>query len=396
VSGVRVLEPEGGIRLSLAAIGDVGAIGRARSRAVRSGYDALLAAAAPALRDADLGFANLEMPLGEAGQVRRGRAPEFRSDAALLPALARAGVRVVSLANNHVMDCGATGLERTLAACEGAGLACAGAGADLAAARRPAELVVGARRVVVLAYAAPTRESARPDAPGPAPLVPALVEEDLGRWRPRADVLVVSVHWGSMYVDYPPPRVLEIAGLLERGGADLVLGHHPHVPQGWRRTGRCLTLFSLGDAVFDAGAGDFTARAGAAERRESAVFTALVADAPGLDVTPLRLDDDGWPQVPDQATARAQVERLRRLAAGLADAPGRFAREGAPRLLAYEMQSLGHYLKQGRWDRVAHLIGSVRPRHLPLLWQALRAGRRRRESAIDGTTTTEPRKDGGS
>ena len=56
----------------------------------------------------------------------------------------------------------------------------------------------------------------------------------------------------------------------------------------------------------------------------------------------------------------------------------RFARESAPRLLEYELESLGHYLRQGRWERVARLLGSVRPRHLPLLWQALR--RRRRDT----------------
>ena len=372
MSGERLLEPVGPVRLSLAAIGDVGVIGSARARALREGWDAVFAAAAPALRAADLGFANLELPVGEAGQVRPGRSPEFRHDADVLPALVRAGVRVVALANNHMMDCGPRGLERTLSACESAGLACAGAGPDLEAARRPAELVVRSQRVAVLAYAAPSKASARAGTPGPAPLEAALVREDLERWRPRADVLVVSVHWGSMYVDYPPPRVLELAETLERGGADLVLGHHPHVVQGWRRAGRCLTLFSLGDVVFDPRAGDFEARVAAATRRESAVFTVRVADEPGLDVLPLTLDPDGWPQAPDEARGRAQVERLKGLAAGLADARERFAREAAPRLLGYELESLGQYLRQGRWGRVARLLGSVRPRHLPLLWQALR------------------------
>jgi poly-gamma-glutamate capsule biosynthesis protein CapA/YwtB (metallophosphatase superfamily) len=260
VSGQRLLEPVGPVRLNVAALGDVGVIGSARVRAAREGWDAVFAAVAPALRTADLGFANLEMPVAEAGEVRPGRSPEFRHDAEVLPALARAGVRVLSLANNHIMDCGRRGLERTLSACESAGLACAGAGHDLAAARRPAELVVRSQRVVLLAYAAASKESARAGTPGPAPLETAVLREDLERWRSRADVLVVSVHWGSMYVDYPPPRVLELAEVLERGGADLVLGHHPHVLQGWRPAGRCLTLFSLGDVVFDARAGDFEAR----------------------------------------------------------------------------------------------------------------------------------------
>jgi hypothetical protein len=65
------------------------------------------------------------------------------------------------------------------------------------------------------------------------------------------------------------------------------------------------------------------------------------------------------------------------LAAGLDHARERFAAEGAPRLVRYEIESLVTYLKQGRLDRAFGLLGSVRPRHLPVLWKALlRLGRK--------------------
>lgn len=164
-----------------------------------------------------------------------------------------------------------------------------------------------------------------------------------------------------------------------RGGANLVLGRRPHVLQGWRRAGRCLTLFSLGDEAFDACAGGFEARVASATRRERAVFTVRVAGEPGLDVLPLTLDADGWPRTPDEIRGRAQVERLTGLAAGLmGDAREHFAREAAPRLPRCEIGSLGHCLRQGRWNRTVWPLGSVRPRHLPLRWQALR--RRRRDT----------------
>jgi Bacterial capsule synthesis protein PGA_cap len=203
------------------------------------------------------------------------------------------------------------------------------------------------------------------------------VAEDLARWRPRADVLVVSAHWGSMYVDYPPPRVTELARAFEAGGADVVLGHHPHVLQGAERRGRTLVAYSLGDAVFNGRSGDFEAEVAAKLRLESAVFTVLACDgAHGLEVAPLLLDRDGFPAAPGAAAERAQAERFAKLSAGLADAAARFAAEGAPLLLRYELQSLGTYVRQGRWDRVVKLLGSVRPRHLPLLWQAVvRRGR---------------------
>jgi len=372
-ANVTLLEPQGEVRLALAALGDVGVIGSGRARARREGWDAPFRVPGAALRAADAGFANLEFPVAGERDVRPGRSREFRHDAEVCAALAGAGVRVVSLANNHVMDAGAEGLARTRAACEAAGLLAVGAGADLAAARTPARFEVRGQRVVVLAYSqSAAGDVAGASRPGVAPLEASVLREDLARWRPEADWLVVSAHWGSMYVDYPHPRVAPIARALAEGGADLVLGHHPHVLQGAERRGRALVLYSLGDGVFNCRAGDFHAQVADAVRPLSGVLTArLAAGAHGLDVAPHLLDADGFAIAPDAATAARIVERLRALSAGLAEGDARFAAEGAPRLLRYELEGLGHYLRQGRIDRIARVLLSVRPRHLPLLWQAI-------------------------
>lgn len=376
---MRALEPRGEVRLRIAAIGDIGLIGSARSRAAREGWDAAFAPLVPALAAADQAFANLEFPVGERAWVRPGRADEFFHDAEVPAALARAGVQVVSLANNHMMDCGEQGLERTLELCRAAGLTPIGAGRDLAEARTPARMTVRGQRLVWLAYGTTTNDAAASGRPGIAPLDAAVVAEDCARWRAEADVLVVSAHWGSMYVDYPPPRVTEVANAILAAGADLVIGHHPHVLQGIERRDRALVLYSLGDAVFNCRAGDFHAEVAATKRLESGVFTVLVAaDAPGLEVVPTRLDDDGFPRLLTEAEREPALARLDALSEGLADAAANFAASSAPTLLQYELQSLGTYLRQGRWDRVAKLLGSVRPRHFPLLWAAVsRRGKRR-------------------
>ena len=369
---MQLIETAGAPGPALAALGDIGVIGTARARARREGYDALLRVPSQALRAADLAFANLEFPVGEPAWVRPGRSSEFRHDEDVCAALARAGVRVVSLANNHMMDCGPRGLERTLGACERAGLLTAGAGADLAAARMPVRLEVAGRRVVLLAYAQTSGDAAGAGVPGVAPLDEAIVREDVTRWRAEADVLIVSAHWGSMYVDYPPPRVTAMARALAEAGADVVLGHHPHVLQGAGTVGSTLVLYSLGDAAFNCRAGDFHARVAAQSRLASGTFTVRIASARhGLDLSPHRLDDDGFPVAADAAQAAAIAERVRTLGAGLADAAGNFAAEAAPRLLQYELEGIGHYLRQGRIDRIAKLLLSIRPRHLRLLWQGV-------------------------
>jgi Bacterial capsule synthesis protein PGA_cap len=371
---VRLLDAIGTVRLRLAAIGDVGIIGRVRARAMRDGFDSVLAPLAPAMRGADLAFANLEFPLGEPEWVRSGRAPEFRHDAEVPAALVRAGVRVVSLANNHIMDCGARGLERTIAACAAAGLAVVGAGPTLEAACRPARFEIAGQRIVVLAYATPSENAATADAPGFAPLELGRVRADLERCRGEADLVIVSAHWGSMYVDYPPPRVADMADAIEALGVDVVLGHHPHVLQGFRRHGRTLVMLSLGDAVLDPAAGDFEAGVASDVRADSGVFTIELADQHGIAFEPMRLDADGVPAPADAARADAMAARLRRISDGLDDAAARFREESAPTLLRYEFDSLKTYLRAGRLDRALKLLLALRPRHVPLLWNALTRG----------------------
>jgi poly-gamma-glutamate synthesis protein (capsule biosynthesis protein) len=375
---VRLLEPRGALRMKVAALGDVGLVGSGRARARREGADAAFQALAPALRAADLGFANLEMPFGQADWVEPSRTAEFWQDAEVAGGLARAGVHVVSLANNHTMDCGVRGLERTLAACGTAGLQGVGAGKDLEAARAPARCEVSGLRVVVLAYAATHGDAAAPGRAGVAPLDADVIAEDMARWRPEADVLIVSAHWGSMYVDYPPPRVIELARAIEDQGADLVLGHHPHVLQGFRRRGRCLTLFSLGEAAFNSRSGDFHASLASELRRESAVFTCWLAETPGLDLFPLWLDPDGFPTPADTALATRIGERITRISTRLEEAADRYHAESAPQLVGYELEKLGHYVRQGRFDKILRMIGTFRPRHVPMLWHAMRRGARAR------------------
>ena len=376
---MRLLDAAGTDRVTLAAVGDIGIVGSARVRAAREGWDAIFAPLAAGLAGADLGFANLEFPVGERAWVKPGRSEEFHHDAEVAAALVRAGVHVVSLANNHVMDCGERGLARTLEVCRAAGLACVGAGTDLESACTPARFERRGARVVLLAFAAGPGDAAAPGRPGVAPLEPGRVAADVARWRAEADLLVVSAHWGSMYVDYPPPRVLQLAATIADAGADLVLGHHPHVLQGVGRRGKTIVLYSLGDAAFNSSAGDFRAEVAARTRLESAVFRiGWTGRDAFVDAVPLRLDEDGVPATAGAEVAAAQGERLAALGAGLADAARAFAREGAPKLLQYELQSLGTYVRQGRWDRVVRLLGALRPRHVPLLWQALGSGWRKR------------------
>jgi hypothetical protein len=100
-----------------------------------------------------------------------------------------------------------------------------------------------------------------------------------------------------------------------------------------------------------------------------------MADQPGLEYEGFGLDDDGFPTPVDRDREERQVARIQRLSEGLAD-PERFHEDSAPHLLGYEIEAVGHYLRHGRFDRIAKLLATVRPRHIPLLWHAVRRLRR--------------------
>src|SRR5690349_24807752 len=102
--------------------------------------DHWLAGIAPALRAADLAIGHLEVPHTTRRSQLRSDVPAPGADPAHIPALARAGFHMVTLAGNHIADCGAAGIADTIAALDQAGIRHCGAGADLSSARAPCAL----------------------------------------------------------------------------------------------------------------------------------------------------------------------------------------------------------------------------------------------------------------
>jgi Bacterial capsule synthesis protein PGA_cap len=253
----------------IAAVGDVmmPASIQAALSAKKHGYDVLFEKIAQDLQSADITFANLETTVDNKSDFSG--YPKFNSHPALLPALRKAGVRIVSVANNHIMDAGTEGLKRTLGNIEAAGLVFIGAGRSKTEAAGIKYLKARGVNVAFLAYTYGTNQRLPRDAPR-APGVNILrkdSEPDLAsalatvrRARASADLVVVSVHWGDEYAVDPTPWQRRAASELIESGADIILGHHPHVLQPIEshtaRDGRTgLIVFSLGNFVSSQNAG---------------------------------------------------------------------------------------------------------------------------------------------
>lgn len=229
-----------------------------------------LADIAPWLRSADITFGNLEGVMTDARcPDPEAAAPEQQGNLtprafclAMPPesaeVLSRAGFDVLSLANNHALDLGAAGLIETVSYLERDDIAALGVVADEEVA--PVILQTKGLRLAFLAYnlvSYPTQRSAY--GWRPVSWEPTMGRSAIAAARVQADVVVVSVHWGHEYETQPDSTQRETARIMLEAGADLVLGHHPHVVQHDPATALQLTsgervgwvAYSLGNLVFD-------------------------------------------------------------------------------------------------------------------------------------------------
>lgn len=216
-----------------------------------SGWTALFADVLPLLRDADIAFGNLEAPVapdnhqGVHGEV-------FNAPAAMAGGLADAGFDVLAMANNHVWDQGAAGMLETRRRVIAAGMQPVGVGSTCAEAAAPTlveahgvrfafvaatdllniHLEGGDDEPCVLLAGDPCVGDCGPDRDAVHFRAEAsYLAPSLRAARQQADVVILSMHWGNEYRTVPLDEYLALAPQLIDAGADVVLGHHPHVLQ---------------------------------------------------------------------------------------------------------------------------------------------------------------------
>lgn len=219
--------------------------------------DHWLSGIAPALRGVDLAIGHLEVPHTSRGIEQTGDVPAPGADPAHVAALARAGFKAVSLAGNHVADCGAPGIADTIEALDAASIHHAGAGPNVSAARAPAIMSVSNRRIALLSYncvgpehswATAERagcayvrvESADGQSITPAaplervdPLSLEQMARDIADARARADVVIVALHKGIVHTRARlAPYERPLAHAAVDAGCDIVIAHHAHIVRG--------------------------------------------------------------------------------------------------------------------------------------------------------------------
>ena len=207
------------------------------------------------LRKHDIVLGNLES--GLAADTSTPFFPSKPYNFAAVPDAARvlqdAGFTVLSLANNHMLDFGPNEPALTRSLLQKQGLSTFGAGNDIKEARQPVMLTRNGVRFGFLGYGVAHSRAvyAQKTRAGIAPVSMDCIRDDIRALRDQVDVLIVSLHWGIEYEKMPTRKQRGEAHQIIDWGADMIIGHHPHVMQGIEIYKNKVIAYSLGNFIFD-------------------------------------------------------------------------------------------------------------------------------------------------
>ncbi len=240
--------------ITLVAVGDIMLGGTAEEIMLKNGYDYPFKHTRHLLSNADIIIGNLEGPLTnrETAEIND-KQYLFRSPPqAVSPALHRAGFNAMNLANNHILDYGINGMSDTIESLDQFGITSIGVGQNLGEARAGRIIRTAQGDVALLGYSLTFPESfwATDSQPGTAFGHRKQIVEDIQRLSQQADYVVVSFHWGREKTEILRPYQPRLARAAVDAGADVVLGHHPHILQAVEKYKQGLIIYSLGNYVF--------------------------------------------------------------------------------------------------------------------------------------------------
>lgn len=249
------LEPSKSVVISLA--GDV-MMDRSVGRLIEQrGIDYPWEKVTPIFKKSDLVLVNLETSIGTKGTASPDKSYTFQSKPQTLDGLVNAGVHGVSIANNHILDFGQEGFIETLENLEQRDIKYAGGGRNLERALEPAVWNINGQRIGFLAFSRVIYDmswyatSNRPGIVSAYDNYVEQIEKTIAESKKNIDFLIVSVHWGKEREQYPQDYQRRVGKIMIDAGADVVMGHHPHVLQGIEFYKEKPIIYSLGNFVFN-------------------------------------------------------------------------------------------------------------------------------------------------
>lgn len=203
--------------------------------------------------DHDLFFCNLECTLATSENPPHPQRIKLHSTPEIVTPLLKAGINIVSLANNHAFDYGLESFIQTKQILNSSNIACIGGGENHTEARQPTTLEINGITIGFLGYCTQDtgcRHIASNTEYGVAN--PPLNEmiADIKSLKNNNAVVIISMHWGDEFREYPSLENVQLARTLIDNGATIIVGHHGHVMQGYEKYKNGLILYDLGSVIF--------------------------------------------------------------------------------------------------------------------------------------------------
>jgi len=234
---------------SILAVGDILFNADAERIIAERGRNFIFGPTKQIFRSADVIIGNLETPLSNKGKQIVKCGPNLRASPSLAKVLADTGFTVLGVANNHIRDYGDIAVLDTLHHLRSQGVFAVGGGADEVSSWKPVVLKVKNKSIGIFAFTYQQESVAKKDRPGAADLENPKCFEIARSYSDQVDVLLVFLHMGLEFSNYPAPPYVELARRFIDVGADCVVGNHPHVPQGLEIYKGKLIAYSLGNFI---------------------------------------------------------------------------------------------------------------------------------------------------
>jgi poly-gamma-glutamate capsule biosynthesis protein CapA/YwtB (metallophosphatase superfamily) len=359
--------------IKIRAVGDILMIAGAGEALTANGISYPFEHVTEYIQSADLAFANLEMPICTDPKRKPSIpdvCPDFFSPPQIVDVLKQTGFDVINLANNHTMDWGIGGLRETLASLHAVGLQTIGAGENLKDARRPAIFEKKKLKIGFLGYSELGVWIATNSQPGVAPINRQMILEDIQELRSSVDLLVISLHTGIIYSDFPSPEDRQLAHEIIDSGADLILGHGPHVLQGIEIYHDRAIIYSLGNFMIDLSSGNVENKVMLQEHLESIIVNVNLHPntLPVVDCFPILINNKFQVVPADHETDSRIRTRIEKTSKNLDNLSGLTLWEQAgSRIVEHQMSVIAFQMKNVSLLYVIKRLKKVRLRHFHLL-----------------------------
>jgi poly-gamma-glutamate capsule biosynthesis protein CapA/YwtB (metallophosphatase superfamily) len=249
-------------KLTISAIGDIMMHYRVQEYALsdKNGYRTLFEPAEKIFLNDDLTIGNLETPVCD--NLPIAGYPLFNARSALLDAIKSSGIEILSLANNHSLDQGVDGILSTVNELKKRNLIFAGTGENPEEAKKHAVIN---KNGIKLAYISATESSNNPQSRKDKKAHVNIISyydkkalndycDEIKKIKKEADVVILSYHAGIEYESEADPDKIRVMKLFAESGADVILGHHPHVLQkiefyNTKDNRKSLLVYSLGNYI---------------------------------------------------------------------------------------------------------------------------------------------------